>query len=82
MNKLYRVREFAELAGVTVRALHHYDHLGLLNPGRTAAGHRLYSLRDFERLEQLRLIENGRSIAVVSMVISATVVNPASGAPD
>ena len=53
MNKLYRVQEFAELAGVTVRALHHYDRLGLLKPQRTEAGYRLYSLRDFERREQI-----------------------------
>jgi MerR family transcriptional regulator, thiopeptide resistance regulator len=53
VNKLYRVQEFAELAGVTVRALHHYDRLGLLKPGRTEAGYRLYSLRDIERLEQI-----------------------------
>ena len=53
MNKLYRVQEFAELAGVTVRALHHYDRLGLLKPERTEAGYRLYSLGDFERLEQI-----------------------------
>jgi DNA-binding transcriptional MerR regulator len=53
VNELYHVQEFAELAGVTVRALHHYDRLGLLKPRRTAAGYRLYSLRDFERLEQI-----------------------------
>lgn len=53
MDKVYRVREFAELAGVTVRALHHYDRLGLLKPTRTRAGYRLYSLRDLERLEQI-----------------------------
>ena len=28
---VYRIQEFAKLAGVTVRALHHYDRLGLLN---------------------------------------------------
>ena len=53
MNKLYRVHEFAELAGVTVRTLHHYDRLGLLEPRRTAAGYRVYSVRDLERLEQI-----------------------------
>jgi MerR family transcriptional regulator, thiopeptide resistance regulator len=53
VNELYHVQEFAELAGVTVRALHHYDRLGLLKPRRTQAGYRLYSLRDFERLEQI-----------------------------
>jgi len=49
----YRVKEFAELAGITVRALHHYDRLGLLKPRRTPAGYRMYSLRDMERLEQI-----------------------------
>jgi MerR family transcriptional regulator, thiopeptide resistance regulator len=49
----YRVREFAELAGVTVKALHHYDRLGLLKPARTEAGYRVYSLADLPRLEQI-----------------------------
>lgn len=39
MNRTYQPHEFAQRAGVTVRALHHYDRLGLLKPsGRTAAG--------------------------------------------
>lgn len=53
MQKSYQVQEFAELAGVTVRALHHYDRLGLLKPKRTEAGYRLYCSRDLERLEQI-----------------------------
>ena len=53
VNKLYHVQEFAKLARVTVRALHHYDRLGLLKPSRTEAGYRLYYLRDLERLEQI-----------------------------
>jgi DNA-binding transcriptional MerR regulator len=50
---MYRTREFAELAGVTVRTLHHYDRLGLLKPRRTTAGFRIYQARDLERLEQI-----------------------------
>ena len=53
VNKLYHAREFAVLAGVSVRALHHYDRLQLLQPQRTDAGYRLYSLRDLERLQQI-----------------------------
>lgn len=53
MGKAYRVQEFAELAGVTVRTLHHYDRLGLLRPRRTDAGYRLYGIRDLERLEKI-----------------------------
>ena len=50
---LLRAREFAGLAGVTVRALHHYDRMGLLKPRRTEAGYRLYRAGDLERLEQI-----------------------------
>ena len=51
---MYRVSDFAEKAGVTVRTLHHYDRLGLLKPsGRTEAGYRLYGERDFGRLQQI-----------------------------
>ena len=53
MNKLFRVQEFAQLAGITVRALHHYDRLGLLRPRRATSGYRLYGRRDLERLEQI-----------------------------
>lgn len=54
MNQTYLPNEFAKRAGVTVRALHHYDRLGLLKPsGRTGSGYRVYSDRDFARLEQI-----------------------------
>jgi DNA-binding transcriptional MerR regulator len=53
-EKLFKTREFAKAAGVTVRTLHHYDRLRLLKPSRyTAAGYRLYSEHDFARLEQI-----------------------------
>jgi DNA-binding transcriptional MerR regulator len=52
--KLYQARQFAVRAGVTVRALHHYDRLGLLKPsGRTSAGYRLYAEGDVARLLQI-----------------------------
>jgi DNA-binding transcriptional MerR regulator len=48
------VGKMAELAGVTVRTLHHYDALGLLTPGaRSEAGYRLYGDVDFERLHEI-----------------------------
>ena len=44
----------AELAGVTVRTLHHYDQIGLVQPSaRTAAGYRAYSAGDVERLREV-----------------------------
>ncbi len=48
------VGQMAEVAGVTVRTLHHYDTLGLLTPGaRSAAGYRLYEEADCERLQEI-----------------------------
>ena len=48
------VGQIAELAGVTVRTLHHYDALGLLTPGaRSTAGYRLYDGADCERLQEI-----------------------------
>lgn len=57
-KELYHTQEFAKLAGVTVRALHHYDRLGLLKPKqRSRAGYRLYTNRDFARLEQIVVLK-------------------------
>lgn len=48
------VHEVSELTGVSVRALHHYDQIGLLRPTRVSeAGYRLY---DSEALERLQVI--------------------------
>jgi DNA-binding transcriptional MerR regulator len=52
-TKMFQAQQFAELAGVTVRTLHHYDRLGLLRPRRTESGYRLYRESDLERLEQI-----------------------------
>ncbi|MFF4755137.1 MerR family transcriptional regulator [Streptomyces sp. NPDC002514] len=50
----YSVGQVAGFAGVTVRALHHYDEIGLLVPGgRSHAGHRRYSDADLDRLQQI-----------------------------
>jgi len=48
-----RIQAFAALTSVTVRALHHYDRIGLLRPQRSGSGYRLYGNRELERLEQI-----------------------------
>lgn len=54
---LYRIHEFSAMAGVTVRALHHYDRLGLLRPVRQRENrYRLYCESDFGRLEQILVL--------------------------
>lgn len=50
----YTVGAVAELAGVSVRTLHHYDEIGLLEPSeRSASGYRLYSPADLRRLQRI-----------------------------
>lgn len=50
----YTVGQVAEIAGVTVRTLHHYDEIGLLSPdGRTTSGYRRYSGVQLDRLQQV-----------------------------
>jgi MerR family transcriptional regulator, multidrug-efflux activator len=50
----YKVKEVAELVGVSVRTLHYYDQIGLLKPASiTPAGYRLYTDKDLERLQQI-----------------------------
>ncbi|GFP76255.1 MerR family transcriptional regulator [Clostridium fungisolvens] len=51
---LYTVKEVAELTGVTIKALHHYHKIGLLQPCEiTDAGYRLYGTKELEVLQQI-----------------------------
>jgi DNA-binding transcriptional MerR regulator len=53
-SMVWTVGQVAEDLGVTVRTLHHYDEIGLVCPsGRSAAGYRLYSADDLERLQNV-----------------------------
>src|SRR5918999_5810707 len=53
-----RIGEVARATGVTVRALHHYDEIGLLVPsGRSESGYRLYSGADVGRLYRIRALQ-------------------------
>lgn len=49
-----KVKEVAELIGVSIRTLHHYDQIGLLTPQETTdSGYRLYSEENLEQLQQI-----------------------------
>jgi MerR family transcriptional regulator, thiopeptide resistance regulator len=53
-RRTYRVKQVAQLTGVSVRTLHHYDEIGLLVPTqRSSAGYRLYDDADLLRLQQI-----------------------------
>lgn len=54
MTETMKVGALARRAGLSVRTLHHYDHVGLLSPTRrTATGHRLYGREEVERLQRI-----------------------------
>ena len=47
-------KEVSELSGVTIKALHHYHKIGLLQPAEISeAGYRLYSAAELERLRHI-----------------------------
>jgi cob(I)alamin adenosyltransferase len=53
-SRRWTIGELAAEAGVTPRALRHYDQMGLLVPAeRSAGGHRLYSQADVARLYRI-----------------------------
>ena len=53
MDAELTVGQVAGRYGVTVRTLHHYDEIGLVRPHRTAAGYRVYTDADLERLRHV-----------------------------
>lgn len=61
----------AELVGVSVRTLHHWDEIGLVSPSeRTWSDYRVYQAADIERIQQVLLHrELGLSLAEVRAVL-------------
>jgi DNA-binding transcriptional MerR regulator len=74
----YSVGELARLVGVSVRALHHYDEIGLLTPSqRTAAGYRRYGEAELTRLRQILVYrELGFDLARIKRILDDSAVDP------
>ena len=69
------VGRIAAITGLTVRALHHYDAIGLVSPTcRSAAGYRLYGEDDLRRLQQVLVLrELGFGLEAVRELLDAPV---------
>ena len=69
----YTVRAVSDLAGISIRALHHYDEIGLLKPAqKTASGYRLYTEGDLELLQQVLFFrELGFSLREIKEIINS-----------
>lgn len=73
-SRTYRVKEISELTGVSVRALHHYDEIGLLVPrARSSSGYREYDDADLARLQQILI---GRELGLALEQIRRTLDDP------
>src|SRR3984885_10939598 len=70
-TKEYTVGAVAGLTGVSVRTLHHYDETGFLQPsGRNAAGYRLYSPQDLQRLQRVLFYrELGFGLDTIAVIV-------------
>ena len=75
-----RIGELAEATGATVRAIRYYEEQGLLQPGRTASGQRVYTPDAVDQVRWIRtLLSNGfpsRAIAKLRRCTGAEEVTP------
>ena len=75
-----KVGELAQHSGLTVRALHHYDQIGLLTPSvRTEAGYRLYDRNDVARLHAIQSLH---ALGVPLKQIGGMLAGDGSDLPD
>ncbi|MEW2368095.1 MerR family transcriptional regulator [Streptomyces sp. NPDC006656] len=58
-DETLRIGEMAETTGVSERLLRYYESRGLLTPGRTATGHRVYTRADVARVRLVRFLLDG-----------------------
>ena len=71
---MYQVKDVSRIAGISIRALHHYDAIGLLVPnGRSEAGYRLYTDDDLLRLQQIII---GRELGLPLEAIRRSLDDP------
>jgi MerR family transcriptional regulator, thiopeptide resistance regulator len=74
------VGEVARVTGLTVRALHHYDRVGLVVPsGRSSSGYRLYGEGDLERLHRVMAYrELGFGLDQIATIVDDPAVDTAT----
>lgn len=74
----YRVKELAELAGVSERTLRYYDAIGLLKPDRDRVnGYRIYRQAQVDQLQQILFYrEMGFALAQIKAILLAPDYSP------
>jgi MerR family transcriptional regulator/heat shock protein HspR len=68
---VYVISVASAISGLHAQTLRQYDRLGLVSPGRTTAGQRLYSVRDIEALRQVqRLSTEGVNLEGIKRLLA------------
>jgi DNA-binding transcriptional MerR regulator len=77
-SEVFRVGELAKRTGVSVRALHHYDAIGLLAPShRSESRYRLYDREDVVRLQEIKSLRQlGFSLEEIRDLLAARRLTP------
>lgn len=67
------INEVSKLTGITIRALHYYDEIGLLSPANyTDAKYRLYSNEELKKLQQIMFFkEIGFELKKIKEIVTA-----------
>jgi MerR family transcriptional regulator/heat shock protein HspR len=73
-NAAFVISVAARLVGVHEQTLRYYERAGLVEPARSKGRIRLYSLRDLERIRQIRRLtdEMGVNLAGVEVIMRLT----------
>ncbi len=74
MGTFYQIGEVCQRTGLTQRALHYYDEIGLLVPSeRLTGGQRLYTAADLERIERIKGLKSmlGLSLSEIKRLLDA-----------
>jgi len=67
----YSIGQLAKLSGISVRAVRHYEQVGLLTAQRSAAGYRVFAPVALEHVQRIQvLLKNGFTLAQIHPVAS------------
>lgn len=68
--RTFSISVAAELSGLGVQSLRHYEERGVIIPERTRGGTRRYSRGDIARLRRVReLVDGGANIASICLIL-------------
>jgi MerR family transcriptional regulator, heat shock protein HspR len=68
---VFAISVAADMVSMGIQNLRVYERRGLVEPGRTSGGSRLYSLDDIDRLNRIReLLAEGLNLAGIGMVLA------------